>query len=426
MKKLLIALAFIFSLSTAHAAQHDMIIDNQGFPSFRSDLNNGLMALATTSSGTSAPSTTFANQIWYDTTNDVIKFRNEANSAWIPLLTLDQAGNAVSGLTITGSFSAASYAPTSSSCPANGLNLVTTNTLGLCINSAQELQLTSTALSPFANDGSALGTTSLKWSDLFLASGAVINFNNGDVLLTHSSNTLAMTGGALTLDTPLAVTSGGTGKTTWTAPTTQVLTPGSGTYTKPAGVAYLKVTICAGGGGGGGSGTSSLGTGASGGNSAFGSLLFVSGGVGGTGNGTTGGSGGSYSISAPAVAIAGFTGATGEGAGTIDGNNYVQGGSGASGPLGGGGGGAGGTNPGGVGAAAECAGGGGAGNYGVAGSFAGSGGGYGGYAQAYVPSPASTYSYTVAAAGTGGAAGVSGRTGGNGGAGIIIVEEFYQ
>lgn len=47
---------------------------------------------------------------------------------------------------------------------------------------------------PETNDGAAIGTTSLKFSDLFLASGAVINFNSGDVTLTHSSNNLAFAG----------------------------------------------------------------------------------------------------------------------------------------------------------------------------------------------------------------------------------------
>ena len=32
------------------------------------------------------------------------------------------------------------------------------------------------------------------WSDLFLASGAVINFNNGDVTATHAANALAFAG----------------------------------------------------------------------------------------------------------------------------------------------------------------------------------------------------------------------------------------
>ena len=47
---------------------------------------------------------------------------------------------------------------------------------------------------PDTNDGAAIGTTSLKFSDLFLASGAVINFDSGDVTLTHSADTLTFAG----------------------------------------------------------------------------------------------------------------------------------------------------------------------------------------------------------------------------------------
>lgn len=53
------------------------------------------------------------------------------------------------------------------------------------------------AICPPSSDGAALGTTSLMFSDVFLASGGVINFDNGDVTLTHSSNTLTFAGGAL-------------------------------------------------------------------------------------------------------------------------------------------------------------------------------------------------------------------------------------
>ena len=43
-----------------------------------------------------------------------------------------------------------------------------------------------TAVVPDASDGAALGTTALEWSDLFLADGAVINFGDDqDVTLTH-------------------------------------------------------------------------------------------------------------------------------------------------------------------------------------------------------------------------------------------------
>jgi len=54
-------------------------------------------------------------------------------------------------------------------------------------------------IQPTTNDGTALGSSSNSWSDLFLASGGVINFNNGDVTLTHSANLLTLTGGDLAL-----------------------------------------------------------------------------------------------------------------------------------------------------------------------------------------------------------------------------------
>ena len=77
-------------------SQHDLNIANQGFPAFRADLNNALAALGTLSSGATEPSTTYANQLWYDTTNDQIKIRNEDDDAWITILTLNQTTDAVS------------------------------------------------------------------------------------------------------------------------------------------------------------------------------------------------------------------------------------------------------------------------------------------------------------------------------------------
>ena len=75
--------------------QHDLTIANQGFPAFRADLNDALQALGSCQSGTSAPSPTFANQLWYDTTNNILKIRNEDNDAWISIATLDQSGDLV-------------------------------------------------------------------------------------------------------------------------------------------------------------------------------------------------------------------------------------------------------------------------------------------------------------------------------------------
>ena len=71
--------------------------------------------------------------------------------------------------------------------------------LKLAISGTDELVLTATALSPATSDGNALGTTALMWADLFLASGGVLNFNNGDVTLTHAANVLTLAGGDLAL-----------------------------------------------------------------------------------------------------------------------------------------------------------------------------------------------------------------------------------
>jgi len=75
----------------------------------------------------------------------------------------------------------------------------TDNKIILRVNNVDEVELVQNAISPVTSDGVALGTGSLMWSDLFVASGGVINFNNGDVALTHSSNTVTLSGGDLAL-----------------------------------------------------------------------------------------------------------------------------------------------------------------------------------------------------------------------------------
>ena len=76
--------------------------------------------------------------------------------------------------------------------------------LKLAIAGTAEVDLTASAMSPTTSDGNALGTTALMWADLFLASGSVVNFNNGDVTLTHSTNTLTLAGGTLSLSSYLS------------------------------------------------------------------------------------------------------------------------------------------------------------------------------------------------------------------------------
>lgn len=56
-------------------------------------------------------------------------------------------------------------------------------------------------LVPDANDGAALGTTTVGFSDLFLATGGVINWANGEVTITETdSNTLTIAGVATRVD----------------------------------------------------------------------------------------------------------------------------------------------------------------------------------------------------------------------------------
>ena len=94
-------------------AQHDMNIANQGFPAFRSDLNNALSAIQTNHSGTSRPTGAVAGQIWLDTTSatsPTLKFFDGTDD--ISLATIDYSANTVNWLdstvSITGLTSTAS------------------------------------------------------------------------------------------------------------------------------------------------------------------------------------------------------------------------------------------------------------------------------------------------------------------------------
>ena len=66
----------------------------------------------------------------------------------------------------------------------------TDDTIHFKIGGTDRVTIAGSALSPSSSDGSALGTTALEWSDLFLADGAVINFGDDqDVSLTHVADT---------------------------------------------------------------------------------------------------------------------------------------------------------------------------------------------------------------------------------------------
>ena len=88
-------------------AQNDLVIANQSFPSFRSDLNSALQAIQTSHSGTSRPTGALAGQISLDTTSattPTLKFYDGADD--ISLATINYTSNTVdwldSSITITG------------------------------------------------------------------------------------------------------------------------------------------------------------------------------------------------------------------------------------------------------------------------------------------------------------------------------------
>lgn len=214
------------------------------------------------------------------------------------------------------------------------------------------------------------------------------------------------------------------GKAFKTAPTVQEFSSGSGTYTLPANVLYLRVRMIGGGGGGGGSGSVGGANGTAGGTSAFGaSLLVAGGGAGGGAGGAIAGAGGSASLGSGPVGLA-AVGSAGQASSLSNpAGVYISGANGASGVWGGGGQGT--TTIGGD-ATGVGSGGAGAGTLGNATVITGGAGGSGGYVDAIIYTPSATYAYVVGAAGAFGTQGTAGAAGGAGFAGKIIVEEYYQ
>ena len=86
----------------------------------------------------------------------------------------------------------------------NKICFTTDNQIRFTVNNALDLILSENSLTPGTSNGTALGTSSLMWSDLFLASESVVNFNNGNVTVTHGD-------GVLQIDTDSKLEFGDTG-----------------------------------------------------------------------------------------------------------------------------------------------------------------------------------------------------------------------
>jgi hypothetical protein len=104
--------------------------------------------------------------------------------------------------------------------------------------------MTPTILQPLVNDGMALGGTTSGWADLFLASGGVINWNNGTYTLIQSSTTLTASGtvaAAALSATGAILSSGGTNGIGYATGAGGTVTQGSGSG-KATGVTLSKMT----------------------------------------------------------------------------------------------------------------------------------------------------------------------------------------
>ena len=75
-------------------SQNDLEIANATANTARLDISGALQAVASNNSGTSEPSTTYANMYWYDTTSNaggLLKIRNYNNTGWVNVGYIDQS-----------------------------------------------------------------------------------------------------------------------------------------------------------------------------------------------------------------------------------------------------------------------------------------------------------------------------------------------
>jgi hypothetical protein len=124
-------------------AQHDYNIANQGFPAFRTDLNNALSAIQTTNSGTSRPTGAVAGQLWLDTTSPTtptLKYYDGADD--ISLATIDHSANTVNWLDSTVSITGLSTTATGTVLTLT--DSASTSTVNLIIDNQKEIRFRET------------------------------------------------------------------------------------------------------------------------------------------------------------------------------------------------------------------------------------------------------------------------------------------
>ena len=171
-------------------SQHDYNIANQGFPAFRTDLNNVLTAINTLNSGTSRPSSAVAGSLWLDTT-----------TATAPILKLYDGADDISIATFNYTNNTVDILDSSLSTP---LAVTGNSTAGAELRLPEDTDNGTNYIAIKAPDSIASNLT------LTLPSA---DGTNGQALVTNGSGTLSFT----TLSTTLTYSSGtatGNGSTT--------------------------------------------------------------------------------------------------------------------------------------------------------------------------------------------------------------------
>ena len=189
-------------------AIHDYVIDNQSFASYRSDHNSSLQAVVTKNSSATEPTTTkYPYMWWYDTTNNILKFRNADNDAWISFASFDMVNDTVNFLDST-------FNQLSSNLASNGFNINFGDSSALTddritFGTSNDLQIYHDGSNSYIDDTGA-GNLFIQGSNIihlksesgasqlakFTAGGASELYHNGTLTLATTTTGLSVTGGA--------------------------------------------------------------------------------------------------------------------------------------------------------------------------------------------------------------------------------------
>jgi len=110
--------------------------------------------------------------------------------------------NNVSGTAITNVVSGVPYTPMGFVNQAGNFWTLDASAVMLATNSVLTNPSITTKIFPTSNDGAPLGDTTHQFSDLFLAEGGVINWDNGDATLTQVGDVVTLAGADLKITTP--------------------------------------------------------------------------------------------------------------------------------------------------------------------------------------------------------------------------------